>query len=64
MGTNGEISKCMLNVCVNVTCIYIYIMQFDGVFIECFASILRCFHSKVTLHGFVHVFSLERCFQN
>ena len=44
--------------------IYIYIMQFDGVFIECFASILRCFHSKVTLHGFVHVFSLERCFQN
>ena len=58
MGTKAEISKCVLNVCVNVTFIYIYIyiyVQFDRIFIECFASILRCFHLKVILHGFLHV---------
>ena len=62
MGTKGEISKCMLNVCVNVTFIYIYIyVQFDRIFIECFASILRCFHLKVILHGFVHFAWIFAC---
>ena len=61
-------AKCM---CKCYIYIYIYLhMQFERIFIECFASILRCFHLKVIVHGFVHfawilhVFSLERCFKN
>ena len=34
---------------------------FDRIFIECFASILRCFHLKVILHGFVHVAWIFAC---
>ena len=41
--------------------IYIYICNFDRIFIECFASILRCFHVTVILHGFVHFAWIFAC---
>ena len=62
-------AKCMCK-CYIYKYIYTYICNFDRILFECFASILRCFQLKVILHGFVHfawilhVFSLERCFQN
>ncbi len=61
MGTKGEISKCMLNVCLDILMAFLIWM---------YSSILRCSHLKVIrmdlfiLHGCLDVFSFERYFQN
>ena len=50
----GEISKCMLNVSLDILMEFLIWMYFS--------SILRCFHLKVILHGFVHFAWMFGCF--
>ena len=52
-GTKGEIFKCMLNVCWNVIQ-HICAVLIGFLIWMYFSRILRCFHLKVILHGFVH----------